>query len=405
MAVVFAQLITGGREPRRARAGWCRSATTTATPLPGVTHRRRRRRRPACNGVDNGRLDLRPRARAARHAARPLRPGRRGRHLLRARSRTRPAASSPCSAPWCAAGSASAAPRSAATKVGARRSPSATATSRRQFAAPGDDREIVHQRLPRPPAQAAARAGHDATRCTSRRTSWSPRCTTSRPRPTRPSRRARGSASWSPAPPGSRSRQTWHATQTIQMCREACGGAGYLAENRLPQPQGRHRRLHHLRGRQHRAAAAGRQGPAHRLPRRRSARWTAGARSASSPSRSARRCSSGRRRARSSQRLVDAVPGRDDEVPIARPRLAAQDVRGPREAPARRRGPAAAQGAATERTDPFDIFNDVQDHVLPTAAGAHRPGRAGGVRRRHRAAPTDPARRGAARHASATCTR
>ncbi len=27
---------------------------------------------------------------------------------------------------------------------------------------------------------------------------------------------------------------TWHATSTIQSCREACGGAGYLAENRLP---------------------------------------------------------------------------------------------------------------------------------------------------------------------------
>jgi acyl-CoA oxidase len=27
---------------------------------------------------------------------------------------------------------------------------------------------------------------------------------------------------------------TWHATQTIQTCREACGGAGYLSVNRLP---------------------------------------------------------------------------------------------------------------------------------------------------------------------------
>ncbi|MFE9246498.1 acyl-CoA dehydrogenase [Nocardiopsis sp. NPDC006938] len=28
---------------------------------------------------------------------------------------------------------------------------------------------------------------------------------------------------------------TWHATETIQTCREACGGAGYLSENRIPQ--------------------------------------------------------------------------------------------------------------------------------------------------------------------------
>ncbi len=28
---------------------------------------------------------------------------------------------------------------------------------------------------------------------------------------------------------------TWHASQTIQTCREACGGAGYLSENRIPQ--------------------------------------------------------------------------------------------------------------------------------------------------------------------------
>ena len=34
---------------------------------------------------------------------------------------------------------------------------------------------------------------------------------------------------------GIKATTTWHATSTIQTCREACGGAGYLAENRLPQ--------------------------------------------------------------------------------------------------------------------------------------------------------------------------
>jgi acyl-CoA oxidase len=32
---------------------------------------------------------------------------------------------------------------------------------------------------------------------------------------------------------GTKALGTWHATETIQTCREACGGAGYLAENRL----------------------------------------------------------------------------------------------------------------------------------------------------------------------------
>ena len=32
---------------------------------------------------------------------------------------------------------------------------------------------------------------------------------------------------------GLKALQTWHATHAIQVCREACGGAGYLAENRL----------------------------------------------------------------------------------------------------------------------------------------------------------------------------
>ena len=34
---------------------------------------------------------------------------------------------------------------------------------------------------------------------------------------------------------GIKATTTWHATATIQTCREACGGAGYLSVNRLPQ--------------------------------------------------------------------------------------------------------------------------------------------------------------------------
>lgn len=34
---------------------------------------------------------------------------------------------------------------------------------------------------------------------------------------------------------GLKAMATWHATDTIQTCREACGGAGYMSENRIPQ--------------------------------------------------------------------------------------------------------------------------------------------------------------------------
>ena len=37
---------------------------------------------------------------------------------------------------------------------------------------------------------------------------------------------------------GLKSKATWHATHTIQICREACGGKGFLSENRLAQLKG-----------------------------------------------------------------------------------------------------------------------------------------------------------------------
>jgi acyl-CoA oxidase len=100
---------------------------------------------------------------------------------------------------------------------------------RRQFAAPGEDREIVvndylvHQRKLLPAlattyalhfaqaelvdtmhdVQSAADLDEDAQRELESRAA------------------------------GLKVAQTWHATKTIQMCREACGGAGYLAVNRF----------------------------------------------------------------------------------------------------------------------------------------------------------------------------
>ena len=152
-------------------ASWCRSATRTATPMPGVTIG-------DCgpkvglNGVDNGRLTLRPGAGAAHQPAQPVRRHRRGRHLHLARSRTRPGGSSPCSAPWSAAGSAWPA---APAPPPARRSPSPSGTPGTAASSPrpASDDEVLPARLPHPPAQAAARAGDVATRSRSPRTSWS----------------------------------------------------------------------------------------------------------------------------------------------------------------------------------------------------------------------------------------
>ena len=384
MAVVFAQLITAGREPRACTPGSCRSATTTATPCAGVTIGDDGPKA-GLNGVDNGRLTF-DHVRVPRDdPARPLRPGRRGRHLhLAIENETRrffTMLGTLVRGRVSVGGSAGSATKLAldiAVRYG---------DVRRQFAAPGKDREIVvndylvHQRKLLPALATTLRAALRPGRagrapCTTCR----PRCTCSARRSTRSPARAgvpRGRAQ------GRRRPGTPRATiQTVPRG---------VRRRRLPAGEP--------------AAARSRPTPTCSPPSRattpsccswsrracspatatRSARWTAGARSASSPTWSARPSWSGRRPAALIARLVDAVPGRDDDVPMLdrgwQLKLFEFREKHALEGAIRR----LRKNAATEGMEPFDMFNDVQDHVLRTAADAHRPRRARGVRRRHRA--------------------
>jgi acyl-CoA oxidase len=102
---------------------------------------------------------------------------------------------------------------------------------RRQFRAPDEDREIPildflqHQRrlLPR---LATTYAHHFA------QAALVARLHAAATEPDYPPRERRKLESLAA---GLKAATTWHATDTIQTCREACGGAGYLAENRLTQ--------------------------------------------------------------------------------------------------------------------------------------------------------------------------
>ena len=67
-------------------------------------------------------------------------------------------------------------------------------------------------------------------RCSSRRTSWWPSVTTCRPRTSPDAEEQRELESRAA---GLKAANTWHASRAIQEAREACGGAGYMAENRL----------------------------------------------------------------------------------------------------------------------------------------------------------------------------
>jgi acyl-CoA oxidase len=226
MAVVFAQLVIGDRSygvhaflvPIRDEAG---------RPMPGV-------RIEDCgpkaglNGVDNGRLwfsGVRVPREALLNRYADVAPdgtysspiesdGRRFFTMLGALVRGRVSV----------AGSAGSATQRALT-IGVRR-----AETRRQFARPGGDEEIVlldylaHQRKLLP-ALATTYALHFAQEelvamLHEVHTSSSP---DERAQRVLESRAA-----------GIKAVATWHATATIQAVREACGGAGYLAENLLP---------------------------------------------------------------------------------------------------------------------------------------------------------------------------
>ncbi|MEV0898809.1 acyl-CoA dehydrogenase [Actinoplanes sp. NPDC049802] len=161
--------------------------------------------------------------------------------------------------------------------------------------------------------------------------------------------------------------QTWHATKTIQMCREACGGAGYLAENRLPGLkadtdvfttfEGDNTVLLQLVAKGlltgYRDAFGSLDG------------WGR----ATFVAEQVREMMLERTAARSLiQRLVSAVPGRDEEVAVTDRgwHLALFEDREKHllDGAIRR----LRKGAAGKKDRPFDIFNDVQDHVLSVAA-------------------------------------
>jgi acyl-CoA oxidase len=159
---------------------------------------------------------------------------------------------------------------------------------------------------------------------------------------------------------------TWHATTTIQLAREACGGAGYLAENRLPALkadtdvfttfEGDNTVLLQLVAKGlltgYRDAFGSLDG------------WG----KAAFVAEQVRETVLERTAARGLiQRLVDAVPGRGEEVPFTDRgwQLATFEDREKHvlDGAIKR----LRKGAARKDIAPFDIFNDVQDHVLKTA--------------------------------------
>jgi acyl-CoA oxidase len=165
---------------------------------------------------------------------------------------------------------------------------------------------------------------------------------------------------------GLKAAQTWHATATIQMCREACGGAGYLSENRLPTLkadtdvfttfEGDNTVLLQLVAK---GLLTGYRDAFGSLDGWGRAQFVADQVRETVLERTAARGLI--------QRLVDAVPRRDEDTSMLDRgwQLRALEDREQHclDSAVKR----LRRGAATKRDRPFDVFNDVQDHVLRTA--------------------------------------
>ncbi|TKJ23471.1 acyl-CoA oxidase [Blastococcus sp. CCUG 61487] len=159
--------------------------------------------------------------------------------------------------------------------------------------------------------------------------------------------------------------QTAHATKTIQMCREACGGAGYLQENRLPHLkadtdvfttfEGDNTVLLQLVAK---GLLTGYRDAFGSLEGWGKVGFVADLVRETVLERTAARALIAR--------LVDAVPGVDDVPMLERGwQLKMFEFREKHslEGAIRR----LRKNSTTDGMEPFDMFNDVQDHVLKTA--------------------------------------
>ncbi|GHE11618.1 acyl-CoA dehydrogenase family protein [Klenkia taihuensis] len=358
MAVVFAQLVTQGQ--RHGVHAWLVPIRDEAgNPLPGVTIGDDGPKA-GLNGVDNGRLSfdhvtvphdmLLDRygqvAEDGAYTSSIENETRRFFTMLGTLVRGRVSVGG-------SAGSATKLALQIATRYG---------DQRRQFAAPGEDREIVindylvHQRklLPALAKSYALHFAQEELTSTMHDVQGADDVDEAAQRELE-SRAA-----------GLKAANTWHATQTIQMAREACGGAGYLAENRLPALkadtdvfttfEGDNTVLLQLVAK---GLLTGYQDSFGSLDSWGKAQFVADLVKETVLERTAARGLIAR--------LVDAVPGRDEEVSLLdrgwQLRMFEDREKHTLEGAANR----LRKGASNKDNKLFDVFNDVQDHVLRTA--------------------------------------